>query len=209
MGYRAVIFDIGGVVVGSPLAAIAVYERAQGIVAGSINRVVAATGPTGAWARLERGELTMEEFFPLFDRDCADAGARVSARDLMAAMAEAAVPRPAMLEAIGRIRGSGLRAAAVTNNWISEADSTALLRPYFDLVIESSVVGMRKPDPRIYQLACERLAIRPREAVFLDDIGANLKAARALGMATIKVVDPDAALAELEDRLGLSLRERA
>jgi putative hydrolase of the HAD superfamily len=206
MIYQAVIFDIGGVVVGSPLAAIADYEREHGIALGAINRVVATTGAEGSWARLERGELSMDEFYPRFDRDCAAAGVRISARALMAAMAAAAVPRPAMLEAIRRIRAGGLRAAAVTNNWISEAENMRALQPHFDVLIESSIVGMRKPDPRIYRLACERLAITPPEAVFLDDIGANLKAARTLGMSTIKVTEPDAALAELEALLGIALR---
>ena len=75
----------------------------------------------------------------------------------------------------------------------------------FDAVVESSRVGVRKPDPRFYELACERLSIAPDEAVFLDDLGVNLKPARALGMTTIKVVDPDEALAELEAVVGFSL----
>jgi putative hydrolase of the HAD superfamily len=117
MNYEAVIFDIGGVVVGSPLHAIADYERASGIPAGTINRIIVATGAAGAWARLERGELTTEEFFPVFDRECAAGGCTLSGRAMMAAMAEATVPRPAMLEAIRRIRGSGRKTAALTTNW--------------------------------------------------------------------------------------------
>src|SRR2546426_8837210 len=102
MRYRAVIFDLGGVVVGSPLEAIAAYERSLGIPAGFINRVVVATGPAGAWSRLERGELTLEAFYPAFERDCATAGCSIAARALMASVAAATVPRPAMLEAIRR-----------------------------------------------------------------------------------------------------------
>jgi epoxide hydrolase-like predicted phosphatase len=81
-----------------------------------------------------------------------------------------------------------------------------LLGPHFDAVVESAVEGMRKPDPRIYELACERLDVKPAEAIFLDDIGRNLKTARQLGMATIKVDDPDQALGELEALLGFALR---
>src|SRR5881396_555600 len=168
MHYRAVLFDLGGVVVGSPLEAIARYEAEQGIPAGFVNRVVVATGAAGAWSRLERGEL--------------------------------------MLEAIRRIRARGLLAAAVTNNWITEGEGTGVLRPHFDAFVESAVAGVRKPDPRIYELACAELRIAPPEAVMLDDIGANLKTARALGMATIRVGDPDAALGELEELLGFPLR---
>jgi putative hydrolase of the HAD superfamily len=206
MAYRAVLFDIGGVVVGSPLEAIARYEREQGIPAGFINRVVVSAGAEGAWSRLERGELTLEAFYPAFDRDCETAGCRIAARELMGLVAGSTVPRPAMLEAIRLIRARGLLAAAVTNNWISEDEGTGVLRPHFDAFIESAVTGVRKPDPRIFELACAALRIAPGEAIMLDDIGANLKTARALGMTTIKVVDPERALAELEDVLGFPLR---
>jgi epoxide hydrolase-like predicted phosphatase len=111
-----------------------------------------------------------------------------------------------MLTAIACIRAAGLRAAAITNNWITEDEGTGVLRPHFDAFIESAASGVRKPDPRIYELACEQLAIAPRDAVMLDDIGANLKTARSLGMTTIKVDDPDAALAELETVLGFPVR---
>ena len=118
-------------------------------------------------------------------------------------IAEAGVARPQMLEAIRRIRARGLSVAALTNNWSSETDNP--LRPLFPVFIESSVVGWRKPDPRIYQLACRELGVAPAEAAFLDDIGRNLKSARALGMTTIKVDDPDDALRELEGVLGFAL----
>ena len=205
MPYRAVIFDIGGVVVGSPLEAIAAYERAHGIPGGFINRVVVATGHAGAWSRLERGELKLEDFYPAFERDCEAAGRCISARALMELVAAATVPRPAMLEAIRRIRARGLAAAALTNNWITEDGGAGALRPHFDVFIESAAIGLRKPDPRIFQRACEELRVAPADAVFLDDIGANLKAARALGMTTIKVVEAAAALAELEVVLGFAL----
>ena len=207
MRYRAVIFDIGGVVVGSPLHAIADYERASGLPEGAINRVIVERGAAGAWSRLECGALTLEEFYPIFDAECGAAGCPVSGRAMVAAMGAAAVPRPAMLAAIGRIRASGRRVAALTNNWRAGEPDLGALAPHFDLVVESAIEGIRKPDPRIYRLACERLDVGPEHAVFLDDIGANLKAARALGMATIKVVEPDAALADLESLLALPLRD--
>jgi epoxide hydrolase-like predicted phosphatase len=203
---RAVIFDLGGVVIGSPLHAIADYERALGLARNAVNRVVVSTGPGGAWSRLERGELDLEAFYPCFEADCAGAGLTIDAREMMRRVAEIAVPRPAMLEAIRRLRAASLRVAALTNNWITEDGGTELLREYFDVFIESAVVGLRKPDPRIYQLACRELDVTPPEAVFLDDIGSNLKAARALGMTTIKVDDPDAALAELEGLVDVALR---
>jgi putative hydrolase of the HAD superfamily len=206
MTLRAVIFDLGGVVIGSPLHAIADYEGELGLARNAVNRVVVTSGPTGAWSRLERGELGLEEFYPRFEADCAAAGIVIDAREMMRRVAEIAVPRPAMLEAIRRLRAAGRKVAALTNNWVTDGGGSELLRPHFDVFIESAVVGLRKPDPRIYQLACCELGVTPPEVVFLDDIGSNLKAARALGMTTIKVDEPDAALAELERVVGVALR---
>jgi len=205
--HRAVIFDLGGVVLGSPLHAIAAFERDLGIPAGFVNRVVVETGPEGAWGRLERGLLALDEFVPAFEADCRAAGRTLDARAMLERMAEASRPREAMLDAVGAIRGRGLLAAALTNNWASEErdDGTRALREHFDAFFESSVLGLQKPDPRIYEHACAELAIRPPEAVFLDDIGRNLKSARRLGMATIKVESPEQALDELEALLGFPL----
>jgi epoxide hydrolase-like predicted phosphatase len=204
MRYRAVIFDLGGVVLDSPLHAIARYERELGIPNGFVNRVVVEAGSDGAWSRLERGELPMEEFFGAFESECHKEGQEISASEMMLRIGECG-PRPLMLEAIDRIRSRGISVAALTNNWAGEQDRTRELRDLFDAVVESSVVGLRKPDPRIYLFACERLAVEPAEAVFLDDIGRNLKTARELGMTTIKVDQPQQALDELSDLLGFSL----
>jgi putative hydrolase of the HAD superfamily len=203
----AVVFDIGGVVQDSPLHAIARYERDHGLPSNTINRAVVATGESGAWGRLERGELTVEAWCAPFESDCRAHGVEVDARRLMRYIAEAGRARPQMLRAIARLRQHGLRVAALTNNWASEtppADAHPLSE-HFDVVVESRAVGMRKPDPRIYRLACDRLGVEPAQAAFLDDIGANLKSARALGMRTIKVDDPDQALRELEALVGFDL----
>jgi epoxide hydrolase-like predicted phosphatase len=207
--HRAVIFDLGGVILDSPLHAIARFELEQGITPGLVNSVVVETGRDGAWASLERGELSLEDFFLAFEQDCAGAGVQLSARALMECIGEAAAPRPRMLEAVRRIRAHGLVAAALTNNWVGGENGTDVLKPCFDFFVESSVVGMRKPDPRIYTHTCETLGVVPAEAVFLDDIGRNLKAARALGMATIKVEDPDDALRALARVLDLELLDEA
>lgn len=203
--HRAVIFDLGGVILDSPLHAIARFERERDIESGSVNAVVVRSGHGGAWARLERGELAMEEFFDAFEADCAGAGVRLSARALMERIGESSAPRPQMLEAVRRIRAGGLRTAALTNNWIAEENGTESLKPHFDVFVESSVLGMRKPDPRIYRHTCEAVGVAPAQAVFLDDIGRNLKSARSLGMTTIKVDEPRAALRELAEILGLEL----
>jgi putative hydrolase of the HAD superfamily len=214
MSYRAVVFDLGGVVLGSPLHAIRRYETHLGLERNAINRVAADTAPHGAWSRLERGELSMDTFYPAFESDCREAGLEICARTMFEWMAAASGPREEMLRAIRVIRGRGLHVGALTNNWASAEvtdgdpnDGTRALRGHFDVFIESSVEGMRKPDPRIYQLACSRLGVDPEATVFLDDIGANLKPARALGLTTIKVDDPVSALAELATTLGFALHD--
>jgi epoxide hydrolase-like predicted phosphatase len=203
MSLRAVVFDLGGVVVDSPLHAIARYERDHGIDHNAINHSIVAAGERGAWSRLERGELVLDDFFAPFETDCGSAGLVVDGRRMMQYIAEAGGPRPQMLRAIERIREERLAVAALTNNWPSDGENP--LRERFDVFIESSVVGMRKPDPRIYELVCAELSVAPDAAAFLDDIGRNLKSARALGMTTIKVDDPDTALRELEEVLGFGL----
>ena len=207
MSFRAVIFDLGGVVLDSPLDAIAAYERELAIPAGFVNRVVVETGPAGAWSRLERGELSRRAFEEAFEAECRSRGVALSAAAMLERIALCG-PRPRMLAAIRRIRGSGRAVAALTNNWAHEGggeSETDALRDLFDVFVESSKLGLRKPDPRIYAHVCEALAIEPRDAVFLDDIGRNLKTARALGMTTIKVDDAAQALAELSRHLGLLL----
>ncbi len=205
VNYRAVIFDIGGVIVGSPLHAIAAFERECGIPSGFVNQVVAGTGEAGAWSRLERGLLTVERFVPEFEADCRAAGLEIAVGEMMRRIGEITQPRPQMLGALTRLRAGGLRVAALTNNWTSEERRENSFHQFFDVFVESVTSGLQKPDPRIYQLVCTRLDIIPAQAIFLDDIGRNLKAARELGMATIKVDDPDAALRELSAMVGFEL----
>jgi putative hydrolase of the HAD superfamily len=208
MRYEAVVFDLGGVVYPSPLDAFRAYEQANDLPDRFLSEVVLADPEHGSWSRLERGELGFEEFCDAFDAECAAHGGTVSARDLMAAVAAGLEARPAMVAAITSIRDHGLKTAALTNNWGDDPSNTDRVRStgdWFDLMVESAIEGMRKPDPRIYQLVCDRLGVSPKETVFLDDLGANLKPARELGMTTIKVAEPEAALAELEAVLGFAL----
>jgi len=215
MGYRAVIFDLGGVVLPSPLEAFREYERREGLPHRFISEIIVGSGDDGAWSQLERGELTLEAFATAFEAECAAAGGAVRADDMFGVLQGSGSARPEMLEAIARIREAGLKTAALTNNWVADdgvgmRDRVPSLADLFDLMIESSIVGLRKPDPRIYELACEQLDVTPSSTVFLDDLGVNLKPARAMGMTTIKVADPGVALAELETALGFPLgAERA
>lgn len=206
-GFRAVIFDLGGVVLGSPLHAFREYEAELGLEPLFLSRMIVRNGTSGAWERLERGELDMASFNAALDAEAEADGVRISTAALMERVALASQPRAAMIEAIRRIRTSGLRTAALTNNWVSpdQVEKVSLLRGEFDAFVESAREGLRKPDPRIYELACTRLEVTPSEAVFLDDIGQNLKPARLMGMTTIKVDDPALALRELGRVLGIDL----
>lgn len=208
MRYEAVVFDLGGVVFPSPLDVFRAYERGHGLPYRFLSEVVLADPEHGAWSRLERGEVNFDVFCDAFDAECAAHGGIVSAHELMDAVRVGLDARPEMVTAIGAIRRHGLKTAALTNNWADDPARTDRASPtgdWFDVMVESAVEGVRKPDPRIYALVCERLAVTPPATVFLDDLGANLKPARELGMTTIKVAETDAALAELEDVLGFEL----
>jgi putative hydrolase of the HAD superfamily len=206
--FEAVVFDLGGVVYASPLDVFRAYEREHGLPDRFLSEVVLIDPGHGAWSRLERGELSVDDFCEAFDAECAAHGGTVSARELMAAVGAGIEARPAMVSAITSVRHHGLKTGALTNNWPgdpSDNDRGSALTDWFDVVVESAVEGLRKPDPRIYRLVCDRLEVEPTATVFLDDLGANLKPARELGMTTIKVADPDDALAELEAVLGFEL----
>jgi putative hydrolase of the HAD superfamily len=207
MSIAAVIFDLGGVVLESPLAVFADYERELGLPIHTLNRGIVAAGAQGAWARLERGEFTLREFFSAFDAENAAQGVTMSTEVLMARVAERTAVRPAVVNAIRRLRANGLKVAALTNNWVSEDQSSKMevLRSEFDVFIESTRVGLRKPDLRIYELACRELGVEPERVAYLDDIGLNLKPARVLGMTTIKVDDIRKALTELAKAVNLPL----
>lgn len=211
MPYDAVIFDLGGVVFASPFQAFDEYGRRAGLPDGFVRALVRDSSETGAWAALERGELTVDEFRHALEQEAAARGHRIDAAALMGVVGEGLGPRTAMLRAIDAIRARGLRTAALTNNWLHADGGSSIAAldraSLFDVVVESSVVGLRKPDPAIYELVLDRLDASAPRCVYLDDLGINLKPARAIGMTTIKVVDADAALAELEHVLGFPLRE--
>lgn len=206
---RAALFDFGGVILSSPFEAFARYEVDHGLPAGFIRQLNATNPDTNAWARLERSEVGIDEFCSLFEAEARAAGYELSGREVIGLLSGEL--RPAMVEAVRRC-SERLVTGLLTNNFVigeghvdRETEMGDVLG-LFDDIIESSRVGVRKPDPEFYAIACERLGIEPAEAVFLDDLGVNLKPARALGMITIKVEDPDAAIADLEAVVGFPLR---
>ncbi|MET0902060.1 MAG: HAD-IA family hydrolase [Acidimicrobiales bacterium] len=207
---RAAFFDFGGVILSSPFEAFNGFEERHGLPRDFIRTINATNPDTNAWARFERSEVSFDAFCNLFEAECRDAGHDVAARELMPLLAGEI--RPAMVEAVRRCR-ERLVTACLTNNWVSFDDFPSDARAggrddalgLFDHVIESSKVGVRKPDPRFYELACERCGVEPPEVVFLDDLGVNLKPAAAMGMTTIKVIDPTDAIAQLESVVGFAL----
>ncbi|MEO6989438.1 MAG: HAD-IA family hydrolase [Aquihabitans sp.] len=198
------LFDFGGVILSSPFEAFARFEEDRGLPTGFLRKVNATDPDTNAWARLERSELDLDGFATAFEAESAALGHAVSGHEVLELLTGEV--RPAMVEAVRRCR-ERLKTGLLTNNIVSMSGDPAIdeIVSLFDIVIESSVVGVRKPDPAFYEIACERLSIEPGEAVFLDDLGINLKPARAMGMTTIKVDDPAVAIAELEAVVGFSL----
>jgi len=211
--FRAVLWDFGGVITESPFDAFARLERERGLPVGFIRRINATDPDRNAWARFERSEMTLAEFDIAFGDEAAAAGHRIGGAEV-ARLLYGAV-RPAMIEALRRCKAHYV-VACLTNNVIAgpghglpttperEAEVEQAMA-LFDHVLESSRIGVRKPEPRFYELALETLGIRGREAVYLDDLGINLKPARAMGMTTIRVSDPAEALRELESILALPL----
>ena len=208
------LWDFGGVILSSPFEAFAAYERKQNIDHGFIRRVNAMNVHGNAWAKLERGEVDAQGFAELWEAEARalDPAPEVaSLRALHVLELLAGEIRPEMVAALDTCKTAGLRTACLTNNIASPGEvgaerqaSIAEVMARFDVVVESSRVGVRKPEPRFYEIACELLEVTATECVFLDDLGINLKPAKAMGMTTIKVEQPADALAELSAVLGLS-----
>jgi putative hydrolase of the HAD superfamily len=203
---RAVLFDFGGVISSSPFEAFAHLEAERGLPADFIRTVNATNPDTNAWAKLERGEVDLETFGSMWSQEAAALGHELDGRLVLERLAGEI--RPEMVNAI-RSCGTKYKTGCLTNNFTrAEAIlSVEVAEVYglFDAILESRVLGVRKPDRRFYELACEALDVEPDECVFLDDLGVNLKPARELGMHTIKVSDPHLALIELGELTGLSL----
>ena len=203
---RAVFLDFGGVMTESPLDGFARLERERGLPPGFIASVNLRDYHANAWARLERSEVTPAEFDRLFAAESASLGHEVRGADVLGVIHGDL--RPAMVAALDVLREEGYLLACLTNNVAAPAggggmDRYAEVLARFDDVVESSKVGARKPERRFYEVACARNGVQPAECAFLDDLGVNVKAARELGMSTIKVTGAAQALDELAALLGL------
>jgi putative hydrolase of the HAD superfamily len=211
LAIEAVIFDFGGVLTSSPFEAFARFETERGLPIDIIRRTNAANHLENAWARFERAEVDIETFDKLFATESLALGAEVRGRDVLPLLQGDL--RPEMVEALKRIKAQ-FKTGCITNNIPANAIGSmtgrslyvAEVMVLFDHVIESAKIGLRKPDPRIYQMMVETLKVDPKKCVYLDDLGVNLKPAREMGMTTIKVASGAQAIAELETATGLKLR---
>ena len=195
--YSAVLFDMGGVIVTSPFQGFARYEEAHALPPDTIRSINATNPDTNAWARYERGEIPRDQFVVDFENEARLAGHVLDADAVLSSMSGGRVEK--MVEVIAQLKPS-YKLGLITNNLTPmrpEESSIADVLAHFDVLVQSSVERLRKPDPAIYNLTCQRLGVEPAECVYLDDLGVNLKPARAMGMHTIKVIDPDESAARL------------
>ena len=208
---EAVIWDFGGVFTTSPFEAFARYERERGLPVNLIRQINGANHLENAWARFERAETDLDTFDKEFAAEAKALGFDVPGRDVIPLLAGDF--RPDMIEALRRIK-TRFRTGCITNNVPSMQAAGAgtpanlyksEIMELFDHLIESSKIGLRKPDPKIYALMCEALGVAPAACVYLDDLGVNCKPARAMGMTTIKVESGPQAIAELEAATGMTL----
>ncbi|MCC7364972.1 MAG: HAD family phosphatase [Dehalococcoidia bacterium] len=205
---RAAIFDIGGVLTVSPVHRIINFCSENGIPEEVRFEIFA--GHDGLWSRFERSEFSPVDFASQFDELLSERGCTPCGEYFMQWFFQGFEPRQPMIDVVNFLRGR-VKLGSITNN-VSRDEPSAQKRTsgvdvhsLFDVVVESAIVGMRKPEPRIYEMTCELLGVHPHEAVFLDDLGANLKGAKALGMTTIKVDHTWSAIDELEAVLGFPL----
>jgi epoxide hydrolase-like predicted phosphatase len=205
--YDAVLFDFGGIFSASPFGAFEGFAAEIGVPASTVLEIV--FGPYDrdtdhAWHRLERGEITLEQTLKAIQTNASAAKIEIDPIQVLMRMGAGPGPREAMLKRTRAVRIAGYRTGLVTNNAAEFREGWRGLIPIdelFDIVVDSSEVGLRKPDPAIYHLALERVGVSAERAVFVDDYPGNIHAAEQLGMLGILVEDdPSEALASL-DRL--------
>ncbi|XP_053385750.1 acyl-CoA dehydrogenase family member 10-like [Mercenaria mercenaria] len=208
---KAVIFDMGGVILPSPMLLFQDFERSNNLPNGLILKTILSDRTNGAWTRLEEGRLNLTEFAKAFSEECSkQLGQEVDMSGLMPGFNKhAARPFPQMIDAVKSVRAEGLKTALLTNNWFNIDNNQSYIPvdlSIFDVVVESCKVGYRKPNPKIYEICLRELGVPGEQCVFLDDMGGNLKGAQQFGIRTIKVTGPDQGVRELEAELGLTLR---
>ncbi len=205
---NAVLFDFGGVFTPSPFPAVREAAPELGLSPDAAIEIMFGVYDQDGehpWHRLERGEITLEQARQELSALAREYEVEIDVLSLFGRLGAPDPHREAMVEGARRIRRRGLRTGLVTNNVVEFGDGWRRMVPVdelFEVVIDSSAVGVRKPNPKIYQLALDALGVDAADAVFLDDLPGNITAAESLGMAAI-LVGPDRpqALAELDELL--------
>jgi putative hydrolase of the HAD superfamily len=214
VAYTHVIFDFGGVITSSPFEAFNRLEAERGLPRDFIRQVNATNPDDNAWAMFERSEIDAAEFDAAFAAEAEALGHSLDGASVIACLAGDV--RPAMVAALDRLKAEGFGLGCITNNvpagkgaGMARSEDKALqietIMARFDHVIESSKVGVRKPDPHIYMMMCDALGVEPALCIYLDDLGINCKPAAELGMHAIKVTSGEQALMELSNILNLPL----
>ena len=215
MSYTHVIFDFGGVITSSPFEAFNRMEAERGLPHDFVRRVNSTNPNDNAWAKFERAEIDADGFAAAFAAEADALGHSLGGASVIGCLAGDI--RPYMVTALDRLKAAGFGVGCITNNVkagrgagmarnADKAHQVGAIMARFDYVIESSKAGVRKPDPRIYQMMCELFSVEPSVCIYLDDLGINCKPAAGLGMHAIKVTDGEKALADLETVLGMPLR---
>jgi putative hydrolase of the HAD superfamily len=215
MRFTHVIFDFGGVITSSPFEAFNRMEAERGLPHDFVRRVNSTNPDDNAWAKFERAEIDVDGFDAAFAAEAEAMGHSLDGASVIGCLAGDI--RPYMVTALDRLKAAGFGIGCITNNvkagrgagMARDADKAAAVTAImarFDHVIESSKAGVRKPDPRIYQMMCGLFSVEPSDCIYLDDLGINCKPAAVLGMHAIKVTDGEAALRDLETALDMPLR---
>ena len=204
---KAVLWDYGGVIATGPFEQFNHFEAEHGLPHDLIRTINSNNPHDNAWAQLERSEISLAEFDELFAAEAAAVGHTVRGADVLATLVHEV--RPEMIVLLEKVKAAGYKVACLTNNTRPMSASSTSRAEFddvlarFDVVVESSKVGARKPEPQFYETACQMLGVKPHECVFLDDLGINLKPAAAMGMTTIKVTSAAQAIAALTQELAL------
>jgi len=203
MKYKAIIWDFGGVITSSPFEAFNQFEEANGLPKDIIRTINSENPDTNAWAKFESNSITIDVFNDLFLKEAKAKGFDIKGRDIIKLLKGSI--RKNMVSFLRELK-SDFKLGCITNNVKSSSEEnndneTKEAMSLFDHVIESSIVGIRKPNPEIYMMSCDALKVSPDQCIYLDDLGINLKPARELGMKTIKVIHPEDAIQEVRNLL--------
>lgn len=208
MNYKAIIWDFGGVITSSPFEAFNKFELSNNLPKDIIRSINSENSDNNAWAKFERNDIDLNEFDELFSIEASNKGYEISGKSVVKLLSGDI--RKSMVDFLLLLK-KNFKLGCITNNIqndkndrINHLNDASKVMEIFDHIIESSKVGLRKPDPKIYHMSCDALGVNPTECIYLDDLGINLKPAKKIGMTTIKVIDPDDAIREVKNYIKLN-----